>query len=47
MDNVDVFCLWTYVVVDEVWQRIAPLFHRPFASLKHGNGERTLPPSPG
>lgn len=23
------FCLWTYVVVDELWQRIAPLFGRP------------------
>jgi transposase len=29
IDNFDDFCLWTYVVVDEVWQRIAPLFRRP------------------
>ncbi|HEY8745761.1 MAG TPA: hypothetical protein VIU62_21960 [Chloroflexota bacterium] len=28
-DNFADFCLWTYVVVDEVWQRIAPLFRRP------------------
>jgi Transposase DDE domain len=25
----DDFCLWTYVVVDELWQRLAPLFRRP------------------
>ena len=29
IDNFDDFCLWTYVVVDEIWQRIAPLFGRP------------------
>jgi len=29
INNFDDFCLWTYVVVDEVWQRIAPLFRRP------------------
>lgn len=29
IDNFDDFCLWTYVVVDELWQRIAPLFRRP------------------
>jgi transposase len=29
IDEFDDFCLWTYVVVDEVWQRIAPLFRRP------------------
>lgn len=23
------FCLWTYVVVDDIWQQIAPLFRRP------------------
>jgi hypothetical protein len=23
------FCLWTYVVVDDMWQQIAPLFRRP------------------
>ena len=25
----DDFCLWMYVVIDEVWQQIAPLFGRP------------------
>jgi hypothetical protein len=25
----DDFCLWTYVVVDEIWQRMAWLFRRP------------------
>ena len=29
IDDFDDFCLWTYVVVDEIWQRIAPLFRRP------------------
>lgn len=23
------FCLWSYVVVDDIWQHIAPLFRRP------------------
>lgn len=27
--NFDDFCLWMYVVVDELWQRLAPLFVRP------------------
>lgn len=25
----DDFCLWMYVVIDEIWQQIAPLFSRP------------------
>ncbi len=25
----DDFCLWMYVVIDEVWQQIAPMFRRP------------------
>lgn len=29
IDDFDDFCLWAYVVVDEVWQRIAPWFRRP------------------
>lgn len=29
IDDFADFCLWTYVVVDEVWQRIAPWFGRP------------------
>jgi hypothetical protein len=23
------FCLWTYVVVDDIWRRVAPMFRRP------------------
>ena len=23
------FCLWMYVLVDDIWQQIAPLFDRP------------------
>lgn len=29
IDDFDDFCLWTYGVVDEIWQRIAPQFRRP------------------
>lgn len=29
IDSFDDFCLWVYVVVDDVWQQIAPLFRRP------------------
>ncbi len=29
IDDFDDFCLWTYVVVDEIWQRIALQFRRP------------------
>lgn len=25
----DDFCLWTYVVIDDIWQQISPLFQRP------------------
>jgi hypothetical protein len=25
----DDFCLWMYVVIDEIWERLAPLFTRP------------------
>lgn len=27
--NFDDFCLWTYVVVDELWQELAARYHRP------------------
>ncbi len=23
------FCLWVYVVVDDIWKRLGPLFRRP------------------
>jgi IS5 family transposase len=29
IDDFGGFCLWTYVVVDDIWQQIAPLFGRP------------------
>jgi transposase len=29
IDDFDDFCVWTYVVVDEIWQRLAPWFRRP------------------
>lgn len=29
IDSFDDFCLWMYVVVDDLWREIAPLFQRP------------------
>lgn len=29
IEDFDDFCLWMYVVIDDVWQQIAPLFKRP------------------
>ena len=29
IDNFDDFCLWMYVIVDDIWQQIAPYFERP------------------
>jgi hypothetical protein len=29
IENFDDFCLWVYVIVDDIWQEIAPLFKRP------------------
>lgn len=25
----DDFCVWMYVVIDEIWQQLAPVFRRP------------------
>lgn len=35
----DDFCLWMYVVIDEVWQQIAPLFGRPGPAPKCSDSE--------
>lgn len=29
IEDFDDFCLWMYVVIDDVWQKLAPLFRRP------------------
>ncbi len=29
IDNFADFCLWTYVVVDDIWQQVGPLFRHP------------------
>jgi len=29
IENFDDFCLWRYVLVDDLWREIAPLFKRP------------------
>lgn len=28
IDNFDDICLWMYVIVDDLWQQISPLFKR-------------------
>lgn len=35
----DDFCLWMYVVVDDIWQQIAPLFRRPGPPPKCSDSE--------
>jgi hypothetical protein len=39
IDNFDDFCLWMYVMVDEIWQEIEPLFKRPGPSSKCSDSE--------
>ena len=29
INNFDDFCLWMYVIVDDIWQEIVPYFKRP------------------
>jgi len=29
IEDFDDFCLWMYVIVDDIWQQIAPMFKRP------------------
>jgi IS5 family transposase len=29
IDDFSDFCLWTFVVIDDIWQQISPVFHRP------------------
>ena len=29
IENFNDFCLWSYVIVDDVWQQIGPMFKRP------------------
>lgn len=35
----DDFCLWVYVIVDDIWQEIAPLFKRPGPAPICSDGE--------
>jgi len=35
----DDFCLWMYVIVDDMWQQIAPLFKRPGPAPTCSDGE--------
>lgn len=29
INDFDDFCLWIYILVDDIWQQMAPLFKRP------------------
>jgi len=39
IENFDDFCLWNYVMVDDIWQQIAPLFKRPGPSPECSDSE--------
>jgi len=39
IDSFDDFCLWVYVMVDDVWTQIAPLFRRPGPQAKCSDSE--------
>jgi hypothetical protein len=39
IDSFDDFCLWRYVMVDDIWQRISPLFKRPGPAAECGDSE--------
>jgi hypothetical protein len=39
IENFDDFCLWMYVIVDDMWRQIAPLFKRPGPSAECSDSE--------
>lgn len=39
IENFDDFCLYMYVIVDEIWQEIAPMFKRPGPAPKCSDSE--------
>jgi hypothetical protein len=39
IENFDDFCLWMYVMVDDIWQQISPLFKRPGPASECGDSE--------
>ena len=39
IEDFDDFCLWMYVIVDDVWQEIAPLFKRPGPTAECSDSE--------
>ena len=39
IDSFDDFCLWMYVMIDDTWQQIEPLFKRPGPSGKCSDSE--------
>src|SRR2546430_7916795 len=39
IENFDDFCLWMYVMVDDIWQQIEPLFKRPGPAAECSDSE--------
>jgi Transposase DDE domain len=39
IDNFDDFCLWMYVMIDDIWEQISPLFKRPGPASECGDSE--------
>lgn len=39
IEDFDDFCLWVYVLVDDMWQEIAPMFKRPGPAAACGDSE--------
>jgi len=39
INDFDDFCTWMYVIIDDIWQQIAPLFKRPGPAPEVGDSE--------
>jgi hypothetical protein len=39
IDSFEDFCVWTYVMVDDIWKEISPLFKRPGPASECGDSE--------
>ena len=39
IDSFDDFSLWVYVMIDDLWEQIAPLFKRPGPSAECSDSE--------
>jgi len=39
INDIDDFCTWMYVVVDDIWLKIAPFFKRPGTKPEYSDDE--------